>query len=1033
LLLSDTAVRRPVLAIVCSALLVAFGVLSFDRLPLREYPDIDPPILNVTTLYPGASAAVVENKITEPIEDRLAGLEGIKSMTSQSQDGRSSIVLEFHLDRDIDNAANDVRDRVARVMGDLPEEAEPPEVAKSASDEQVIFWAHLVAPAMNALELTDYVERYLEDRFSVLEGVARIRITGSQVYAMRIWLDRNALVARELTVADVEAAIRAQNIELPAGTLKSLERDFIVRIERSYASAEDFRNLVLRRSDEGYLIRLGDVARVELASAEHRSLFRGNGESMVGLGIVKQSTANAVSVSRLVRAEIEQVNRQLPEGMRLINSFDNSVFVEAAIREVYRTLAIAAGLVVLVIFLFLGDPRSLLVPALTVPISLVSTFTALLVMGYSINLLTLLALVLAIGLVVDDSIVVLENVHRRLLAGESPLVAAFRGTRQVGFAVIATTLVLVAVFVPITFLEGNVGRLFGEFAATMAIAVAFSSFVALTLSPVICSRMLSAERLSNRMADAVEELSTRLEAGYRTVLGGLLGRPWATLLTVLASVGCSLLLFDAVPREYAPQEDRGAFFMGMITPEGSSFDYTVRQVMEVEQRLMPLVESGDIKRLLIRAPSFNGGEAFNQAFAIMVLSDWDSGRRPSREIQADAQRRIADLAGARVFIRAPRALGGSSADPVQFVVGGNSYEELALWQDQLLAQMAQNPGLIGVDTDLRPTKPQLRVSVDRNRAGDLGVSLVEISRTLETLLGSRKVTTFILGGREYDVIVEGDRESQRTLTDLDNIYVRSGASGALVPLANLVSVREQADAGSLNRYNRVRALTISASLAPGYALGDALAYLEELVRTELPFGTVVDYKGESLEYQEAGGSVVLTFLLALLVVYLVMAAQFESFLHPMVILFTVPLALIGGLGGLLLFDQTLNIYSQVGLIMLVGLATKNGILIVEFINQKRDEGMAFSEAVLVGASRRLRPILMTAITTVMGAVPLVLSDGPGHEARTVIGVVVMCGVAVGTLITLFLIPMAYAAFAKGSASPQAVARQLALELGEMGE
>lgn len=1026
--LSDTAVRRPVLAIVGCALLIAFGILSFDRLPLREYPDIDPPILNVITLYPGASAAVVENKITELIEDRLAGLEGIKTMNSMSQDGRSSITLEFYLDRDIDNAANDVRDRVARILTSLPDEAEPPEVRKSGNDDQVIFWTHLVAPAMDALELTDYVRRYLEDRFSVLEGVARIRISGEQVYAMRVWLDRNALVARGLTVADVEATIRSQNIELPAGTLKSLERDFIVRIERSYTSPGDFSQMVLRRGEDGYLIRLGDVARVELASAEHRSLFRGNGKSMVGIGVVKQSTANALSVSRQVRSEIDRLNRQLPDGMQLVPSFDNSQFVEAAIEEVYRTLFIAAFLVVLVIFLFLGDPRSLLVPALTVPISLVSAFTGLMIMGYSINMLTLLALVLAIGLVVDDSIVVLENVHRRLLRGESPLVAAYLGTRQVAFAVIATTLVLIAVFVPITFLEGNIGRLFSEFAVTMAIAVICSSFVALTLAPVICSKMLSAEHVSNRLADRVERLSSVSEGAYRQMLLGLLNRPWLTVLVLALSLAGSVILFFEVPQEYAPQEDRGLLFMRLTTPEGSSYEYTVKQVMAVEERLMPLLESGDIKRLLIRAPSSSGGEAFNQAFAILVLSDWYGGRRSTAEIRADAMGRVANLAGGRIFIGGPRALGGSNQDPVQFVVGGNSYEELAQWQDLLLAEIARNPGLQGVNTDLRPTKPQLRVSIDRNRAGDLGVSLLDISRTLETLLGSRKVTTFIRDGREYDVIVEGERENQRTLDDLNNIYVHSSTSNTLIPLANLVSLREQADAGSLNRYNRVRALTISAGLEDGYALGEALDYLEELVRTELPTDAAIDYKGESLEYHAAGSSVVFTFLLALLVVYLVMAAQFESFLHPLVILFTVPLALVGGLAGLLIFDQTLNIYSQVGLIMLVGLATKNGILIVEFINQRRDEGLPFMEAVLDGACHRLRPILMTAFTTVMGAVPLVMSDGPGYEARTVIGVVVMCGVAVATLITLLVIPVAYALLARGSGSPLAVSRKLDAEL-----
>ena len=708
--ISDTAVQRPVLAMVFSALLLAFGILSFDRLPLREYPDIDSPVITIRTLYPGASAAVVENKITEVIEDRIAGIAGVKTMNSSSLDGRSNIRLEFHLDRNIDNAANDVRDRVSRILNNLPEEADPPEVMKSEDDEEVIYWTHLVAPGMNALELTDYARRYLEDRFSVLDGVSRVRITGQQVYSMRIWLNRDALVARQLTVADVENAIRSQNIELPAGTVKSLERDFIVRIARSYQSAEDFRELVLRRGEDGYLVRLGDIARVELASAEHRSLFRGNGEAMVGLGIVKQSTANALLVSRRVSAEIDRLNEQFPLGIQLIKSFDNSIFVEAAIREVYKTLFIAAGLVVAVIFLFLGDPRSLLIPALTVPISLVSTFSLLLLFGYSINLLTLLALVLSIGLVVDDSIVVLENIHRRLLEGESPLLAAYNGTRQVGFAVIATTLVLIAVFVPITFLEGDVGRLFSEFAVSMAVAVLMSSLVALTLAPVIASRMLDADKIHNRLADFVEALSRRLETGYQRILRGLMRMPTLVGAVILASMAGSIWLFYEVPQEYAPQEDRGLVFTIMKTAEGSSYEYTVKQVLQAEQLLMPLVESGDIKRLLIRAPFSSGGEAFNGAFVMAVLTDWDSGRRPTATILADIRRLTAELPGAQIFARGPRSLGGSNQDPVQFVVGGNTYADLAQWQELLLEKIGENPGLTGVNTDFNPTKPQLRAS-----------------------------------------------------------------------------------------------------------------------------------------------------------------------------------------------------------------------------------------------------------------------------------------------------------------------------------
>ncbi|WOJ92034.1 efflux RND transporter permease subunit [Congregibacter variabilis] len=1028
MLISDIAVRRPVMALVGSALIVAFGLLAFDRLPLREYPDIDSPIVTVQTSYPGASAAVVENKITELIENRLSGIEGIKTLSSASYDGESTVTIEFNLDRDIDSAANDVRDRVSGVLDNLPEEALPPETRKSNSDEQVIFWSHLVGENMSALELTDYARRYLEDRFAVLDGVARVRIGGGQIYSMRIWLDRNALVARGLTVSDVEAALRSQNVELPAGTIKSSQRDFVVRIDRSYQVAKDFQELVLARGDDGYLVRLADVARVELSSAESRSMFRGNTESMVGVGIVKQSKANALSVGRAVQAEIVRVNQQLPDGMELVVGFDRSVFVDAAIDEVFSTLFIAGVLVVIVIFLFLGDPRSVLVPALTVPISLIGSFSMLWALGYSINLLTLLALVLAIGLVVDDSIVVLENIHRRLVRGESALVASYRGSRQVAFAVIATTLVLVAVFIPITFLEGNIGRLFAEFAVAMAIAVIFSSFVALTLGPVICSKLLDKEKVSNRLADKVEALSEAMELRYRKVLTPVVKRSWMFIPVLLVCVLAAWQLSRTVPQEFSPTEDRGVLYMIASTPEGSSFEYTVDQVLQVEELLMPLVESGEVRRLLIRAPGWGGGESFNQAFTIMALAPWEERERTSQEIAADAQERVKDIAGARIFVRAPRSFGGGNADPVQFVVGGDSYENLAEWQDIMLKAVAENPGLLRVDTDLKPTKPQLRVSVDRNRAGDLGISLADIGRTLETLLGSRRVTTFIMGGREYDVILEGDREESRTLSDLDNIYVRSTTTDQLIPLSNMVTLREEAGAGSLNRYNRVRSFTLSASLADDYKLGEALDYLQELVRTELPETASFDFKGESLEYYRASGSIYVTFLLALLIVYLVMAAQFESFVHPAIILFTVPVALLGGLWGLQIVGATLNIYSQVGLIMLVGLAAKNGILIVEFINQMRDAGFDFERSVIEGSSKRLRPIVMTAFTTVMGALPLVLSTGPGHEVRSVIGVVVMGGVALATLVTLFLVPMAYSLMARGTGSPDLVSRQLDAEM-----
>ncbi len=1027
MLLSDLSVKRPVFAAVVSLLLVAFGALSFERLALREYPDIDPPIISISTNYTGASAEVVESRITQIIEDRIAGISGIKTVSSSSQDGFSSISIEFELSRDIDAAANDVRDRVASIRNDIPEEADAPEVRKSESDEQVILWLNLTSEKLSPLELADYAQRYIVDRFSVIDGVARVRVSGASEYAMRIWLSREALAAHDLTVSDVENALRRENVELPAGNLKSLNRDFTIKLPRQYQKASDFENLVLRRDSSGYVLRLGDVARVALGAEEDRALYRGNGIPQVGIGIIKQSVANALSVAESVRKEADLVRRGLPEGTALHNSYDSTVFIDSAISEVYSTLFIAASLVVLVIFLFLGDFRAMLVPALTVPVSLIASFTVLYALGYTINLLTLLALVLAIGLVVDDSIVVLENIHRRLVNGESPLVAAFRGSRQVGFAVIATTLVLVAVFVPITFLEGDIGRLFGEFAITMAVAVIFSSIVALTLSPMICSKLLKREALHGRLADFVESLLHRMESVYGRILTRTMRRPLISITLLLLTVAGCVVLMQKLPAEFAPKEDRGVAFLMLRGPEGGSFEFTSRHVLEMERLLMPLVENGEIKRFLIRAPAGRGGaESYNEALSILVFNDWGQ-RRSSNEIIADIRQRLQDFTALTSFAIVPQALGGGFNRPVQFVIGGGDYQHLVQWRDLIMEEARNNPGLLRLDSDFRETHPQLLVHVDSNRAADLGVSTQEINQSLQTLLGSRRVTTFMMQGEEYNVILEGERSEQRSPTDLANIYVRSNTSGQLIPLSNFVSFEERGDAAVLNRFNRVRAITLDANLADGYSLGAALTYLEELTRKVAP-EAVIDYKGESLDYIDAGGSVLFTFALALLVVYLVLAAQFESFVHPLVILLTVPLAVAGALLGLYLTGQSLNIYSQIALIMLVGLAAKNGILLVEFANQLRDQGVAFEEAITQAAELRLRPIIMTAITTIMGATPLLFSFGAGSEARFVIGVVVVFGVSAATCFTLFVIPMAYRLLARHTGSPMDVSHRLEAEL-----
>ncbi len=1026
MLLTDVSIKRPVLASVLSLLLVAFGILSYQRLPLREYPDIDPPVISIETNYPGAAATVVETRITELLEQSIAGVEGIDTISSTSADGRSNINVEFRTGRDVDGAANDIRDRVARVLDDLPIEADPPEIQKVDSNEEVIMWLNLEGRGYSIPEVTDYARRYLVDRFSVLDGVANVRVGGEQTWSMRLWIDRAELAARGLTVADVEEALRRENVELPAGNIESRQRQFTVRLERTFREPEDFERLVLAKGDDGYLVRLGDVARVSREASETRTFFRGNAEPMVGLGIVKQSTANTIEVARAAREEAVRLNPGLPPGMELKQSYDSSVFVEEAIREVVRTLFIAIGLVILVIYLFLGSGRATLVPAVTVPVSLVATFIALAALGFSVNILTLLALVLAIGIVVDDAIIVLENIYRRLEEeNETPLVAAFRGARQVGFAVVATTLVLIAVFVPIAFLGGDIGRLFSEFALTISAAVAFSSLVALTLGPMLASKILRKKEKRNILTNFIDRAFHASQRTYLAVLTRVLRHKIPAIAAFLALATFAAWVTSRLPGEYAPREDRGAFFVLVNGPEGASHEYMRAYLDEIESRLMRYIDDEEAIRLLVRTPrAFGRTESFNTGAVVLVLAPFHQ-RRSGWEIMDEVRAKLSDLPGVTAFPVMRQGFGPRVQKPIQFVIGGGNYEELVVWRDLLLERIRQdNPGIEALDWDYKETKPQIEVQIDYDRAADLGVSVQTIGRTLETMLGSRRVTTYVDDGEEYDVILEGERDGQRTPSNLENIYVSSNRTGELIPLSNVVQLAELADSNVLNRYNRVRSITIEGNVAEGATLGGVLDYLEATAREILPPQVVIDYKGQSKDYREAGRSVLFVFVLGLAIVFLVLAAQFESYVHPFVIMLTVPLAIAGGIFGIYLTGGTLNLYSQVGLIVLIGLAAKNGILIVEFANQLRDEGMAFDAALREAARVRLRPIIMTGITTAAGTIPLILSSGAGAETRLVIGIVVLSGVVLATVLTIFIVPLGYDLLARRTGSPGDVARRL---------
>lgn len=1024
--ISDISVKRPVFATVVSVLIVAFGVLAFRELPLREYPETSPPIVSVSTTYVGASAKIIESKITQVIEDQISGIEGVESISSSSSDGSSRISVEFSLSRNIDEAANDVRDRVGRVLNRLPEDVDPPRIAKADSDARPIQWFSLRSPNMDSMALTDYAERYLVDQFTAIDGVANIRINGAGRYSMRIWLDRQKLAARGLSAEDIESALRRQNVELPAGRVDSTDREFSVRISRTYETAADFRSLIVGRGESDQLIYLGDVARVEVGPSTYRDEFRGNSKPNVGMGIVKQSTANTLDVLRATNRKAAALNLSLPNGMTLVASSDDSVFIENAISSVYKTMAMTMLLVSVVIYVFLGSLRATIVPAITIPVCLVSAFIGLSIFGFSVNLVTLLGLVLAIGLVVDDSIVVLENIQRRIEEGEPPLLAAFRGSRQVAFAVIATTVVLIAVFVPIAFVGGNLGVIFSELAVTIGTAVIFSSVVALSLTTMLSTKLLTQDAHESGLTRRVDDFFHWLQGEYDVALRYLVPRPYIAFGIVLLFASGTWWLGNTIPNEFAPAEDQGIFFAQVSGPEGASFSFMQKQLRQLEASVDPYLESGDVLQYLVFLPGWGAGESVNSAVALVTMVPWEERKISTAELMQRLSQAWQEIPGIRAFpfMRSGLQRGGGG-QPVQFVLGGSSYEELAEWRDIVLEQAEAHPGLSRVQSDYKETKPQLIIDINKTRAADLGVSIQSIGRTLQTMMSERQITTYLDGGEEYDVIVQAEQDQRVTADDLTSVYVRSESTGLLIPLSNLTTVRSVADAGTLRRYNRLRAITISANLNPGYALGEVLSDLESIVREELPGTAQVDYKGESRELKEAEGGLLFSFVLALLIVFLVLAAQFESFVHPFVIMATVPLSTFGAMLGLYLTGGTLNIYSDIGLIILIGISTKNGILIVEFINQMRDAGQSVTDAIYNGAKVRLRPVLMTALSTIMGSLPLILATGAGAESRATLGVVVFSGVLFATALTLFVVPALYNLLARNTGSPEEIANQLA--------
>lgn len=1018
--LPELCIRRPVFATVLSLLVLLLGIVSYDRLPVREYPKIEEPVVTVETKYLGASAEIVESAVTKIMEDSIAGIEGVDVLTSISRAETSQITARFRLDRDPDGAAADVRDRVSRVRARLPQGIDEPVVAKVDADANPVIWLSFYSDTLPALEVSDVVSRIVKPRLQTLPGAADVRIFGERRFAMRIWLDADRLAAYKLTPADVEDALRRQNVEVPAGRIESIQREFTVTSQTDLQREQQFREIIIKVVN-GYPIMLGDVARVKIGALNERTNVTLNAQPAVSVGLIKQATANPLVLAAALKAELPKLQQSLPQGLNVRIANDTTVFIDKSLEAVFRTIIEAVALVALVILVFLGTLRASIIPLVTIPVCLIGACTLMYAAGFSINTLTLLALVLAIGLVVDDAIVVLENIFRHIEDGMKPLEAAIRGTREVQFAVIAMTLTLAAVFTPIAFTTGRTGRLFVEFALSLAGAVLISGFVALTLTPMMCSRLLRShaddareKRLSSYFVSWIDRIVGAITNGYAGLLRWALRLRWLVLVLGLAVGGASAWLFMESKKELTPLEDRGTVVIIFSAPEGSSVEYTMRYGRLIGEIAAKIPEFD--RRFVV-----SGSPTVTQGIGFLRMVDWEDRKRGTAEILKELQPKLLSIPGVLAFAVAPPSLGQSPrVRPINFVVlTSEPYDKLQATVAPFVAEMQRHPGLQGVDVDLKLNKPEIKIEIDRQRAADAGVQVEAIGRALETMLGGRQVTRFKRDGEQYDVMVQLDASARASPRDIADIYVR-GRGDTMVPLASLVSVKESVAPRELNHFAQRRAVTITANLSPGYSLGEAITMMETSAQKYLKPGYAIDYNGETREFKLSSTALYLTFILALAFIYLVLAAQFESFIDPLIIMFSVPLSMTGALALLKYGGGSINVYSQIGLITLVGLITKHGILIVEFANQLQQEGKTPMEAVFESAKLRLRPILMTTGAMVLGAVPLALSTGAGAESRTQIGLVIVGGMSFGTVLTLFVVPVVYSLIARRKQAVQAL-------------
>jgi multidrug efflux pump len=1003
--ISETSIRRPVFATVMSLLIILVGAVSFLQLQVREYPRIDEPVVNVTTRLTGASSEVIESQVTKVLEDSIAGIEGVDIITSVSRAEQSQITARFKLNKSPEDAAADVRDRVSRVRAKLPDAIDEPVIAKVEADATPTIWLAFSSDTLSPLVITDLINRIVKPRLQTVPGVADVQINGDRKFSMRIWVDPDKLASYRLTVQDVEDALRRQNLEVPAGRIESQQREFSVTAQTDLATPVQFGDVALKTVN-GYSVRLRDVARIEEAAASERSSVRLNGRPAVSMGVIRQATANPLEVSAGVYEVLPKIQQDLPDSVRVQQANDNSVFIDRSVKSVYYTIFEAVVLVALVVFVFLRTLRASIIPLVTIPVSLIGVFGMMALAGFTVNTLTLLALVLAIGLVVDDAIVMLENIFRHIEEGLSPFQASLKGSKEVAFAVLAMTMTLAAVFAPLAFTPGRTGRLFVEFALTLAGAVIVSGFTALTLTPMMCSKLLRHDPNPNRFDRLMESWLVALTGRYEGVLRWVLGRRWLVLLVMAGSAVTSVWLFRTTKSELAPLEDRGVILATVNAPDGATMAYTERYMREIEKVGMQYPE---FDRVFV----VTGNPTVSQGVAFMRTTDWTQRTRTTQWLARDMLPKFANLPGVNAFPVTPPSLGqGFRERAINFViVTSDSYQNLSRVSQQVLAEMNKNPGLVQPDTDLRLNKPEIFIQVDRNRAADAGVAVDQVARAIETMLGGRNVTRYKREAEQYDVIVQTEGRGRTTPEDIDRIFVR-GRGDAMIPLSSLVTVKESVSPRELNHFNQRRSVALTANLAPGYSLGEALEFMDATAAQVLKPGYSTELNGVSREYRSSSGALGLVFVLALVFIFLVLSAQFESFVDPFVIMLSVPLSMLGALGALQWSGGTLNVYSQIGLITLVGLITKHGILIVEFSNQLRQQGLDTLEAVVQGASLRLRPILMTTGAMVLGALPLALASGAGAESRQQIGWVIVGGMTVGTLLTIFVVPTMYMLLAR---------------------